>query len=74
MINFRDDPGVFSQTQRRRRYPGQQQCARYNNVQSSHVPQKYRFGCVIPAKCLQLRSRRSCDWGSLLLGRIRHVT
>jgi hypothetical protein len=47
MIAVRDEPGILSQTQRRRRYPDDQQRARYNNLQQSHVAEKYSLDCLI---------------------------
>ena len=56
VINVREDPGILGQTQRRCRYPDYQQCACRNNSQSSHVAEKYRFGCIIPAKSFRSKS------------------
>jgi hypothetical protein len=51
MIIIRDEPGIFSQTQRRRRYPDHQQRARRYNLQPSHGGQKYS---VLGAKFKQM--------------------
>ena len=47
MITVHDEPGILSQTHRRRRYPDHQQRARYNNLQQAHVAEKYSLICVI---------------------------
>jgi hypothetical protein len=45
------EPGILSQTQRRRRYPDHQQRARRYNLQPSHGGQKYS---VLGAKFKQM--------------------
>ena len=50
MIIVDDEPGILSQTQRRRWYPDHQQRARYNNLQQSHVAEKYSLDCLISSQ------------------------
>jgi hypothetical protein len=45
-----DEPGILSQTQRRRRYPDHQQRARSNNLQPSHGAKKYSLDCLISSQ------------------------